>query len=60
MTVKYGVSSRPETQIRISGKFRVSGSVDLVSGSGVVVSGYPDFGYLFQYSITRGYLDPDP
>ncbi|KAF2572080.1 hypothetical protein F2Q70_00001009 [Brassica cretica] len=52
-------------RIRISGKFRVSGSgsvgsVDLISGSGFVVSGYPGFGYPSRYSIIRGYPDPDP
>ena len=44
-------------RIRISGKFRVSGSgsrsVDLISGSRFVVSGYPS-----RYSIIRGYPDP--
>ncbi|KAF2580022.1 hypothetical protein F2Q68_00005043 [Brassica cretica] len=54
-------------RIRISGKFRVSGSgsgsvgsVDLISGSGFVVSGYPGFGYPSRYSIIRGYPDPFP
>ncbi|KAF2578011.1 hypothetical protein F2Q68_00000834 [Brassica cretica] len=30
-------------------------TVDLISGSGFVVSGYPS-----RYSIIRGYPDPDP
>ncbi|KAF2542300.1 hypothetical protein F2Q68_00029934 [Brassica cretica] len=54
-------------RIRISEEFRVSGfgsgsvgSVDLISGSGFVVSGYPGFGYPSRYSIIRGYPDPDP
>ncbi|KAF2547389.1 hypothetical protein F2Q70_00023021 [Brassica cretica] len=54
-------------RIRISGKFGVPGSgsgsvgsVNLISGFGFVVSGYPDFGYPSRYCITRGYPDPDP
>ena len=41
-------------RIRISEKFRVFGSVDLISRSGLVASGYPDFGYPCKYYITYG------
>ncbi|KAF3537165.1 hypothetical protein F2Q69_00020100 [Brassica cretica] len=47
-------------RIQISGKFGVSGSVNLISESGFVVFGYPDFRYPSRYSIIRGYPDPDP